>query len=120
MLPQRNRIRKNTDFGLVCRQGRTLFCGKLILRTRRNNLDVVRLGISVGISYSPKAVMRNRVKRQIREFFSRNLQKIQSSWDVVVIVQKGWGEGGYPLSELGECLAECGLIKNISLTTNIK
>ncbi|MFZ2188483.1 MAG: ribonuclease P protein component [Candidatus Moraniibacteriota bacterium] len=120
MLPQRNRIRKNADFGLICRQGKTLFCGKLVLKVRRNDLEIVRLGISVGIGYSPKAVVRNQAKRQIRGFFSRNLQKIQPSWDIIVIVQKGWGEGGYSLSELEKCLDKGGLINNISLTTNIK
>ena len=114
MLPKKNRIRKNADFGVICRYGKTQSLGKMVLKLRKNDLGEIRLGISVGLKFSPKAVERNRIKRQIREFFRVNLEKIEPGWDIVVIVQKGADKASSLSQEMEKGLIKSGLIKNLS------
>ncbi len=116
MLPKKNRIRKKADFGAVCRYGKTQSFDKIVLKIKKNDLGVMRLGISVGVKFSPKAVERNRIKRQIREFFRVNLGKMGSCADIVVIVQKGANEKNDLLIKLEKSLSKSGVINNLSPT----
>ena len=116
MLPKKNRIRKNADFGAVCRYGKAFSCDGVILRVKKNELGVLRLGISIGAKVFSRAVVRNQIKRQIREFFRINMEKIQPGWDVVVIVLKSVNSANEPLKEVEKGLAKSGLINNLSLT----
>lgn len=111
MLPKKHRIRKNTDFELICRQGRTLSCGKLILKIKKNKLGIARIGISVGLKFSSKAVARNKIRRQVRAFFEKNLKKMQA-WDIVIIIQKGADNDAKTLADLENSLIKNGLINN--------
>jgi ribonuclease P protein component len=111
MLPKKNRIRREADFGVICRHGKSFSAGKLILKTKENDLGLVRLGVSVGLKFSPKAVFRNRIKRQIRTFFFQELEKIKSGQDFMVIVGKGWREKTDPTPELKQILIKNRLFK---------
>jgi ribonuclease P protein component len=108
MLPKKNRIVKDADFGTICRYGRSFSLGKLVLKVKENNLGFVRLGVSVGLKFSLKAVTRNRIKRELRAFFFRELEKIKGGQDFIVIVNKGWNEKTDPILELKQIL-----IKNL-------
>lgn len=111
MLPKKNRIREGADFGAICRYGKALSCGGLILRIRENRLGLVRCGVSVGLKFSPKAVVRNRIRRQIRAFFQQNLEEIKSGQDIVVIVEKSWNKKTSPVREIGKILTKNNLTK---------
>jgi len=113
MLPEKNRIRKDADFGAICRYGRLFSGGGLILRVKENKLGLVRCGVSVGLKFSPKAVVRNRIKRQIRAFFQQNLSEIESGQDLLVIVGKNWKEKEKvsPEQEIRQILIKNSLIK---------
>ena len=115
MLPKKNRIRKNADFGVICRYGKAFSCDGVILRVRKSESGVLRLGISVGVKVFSGAVVRNRIRRQIREFFRINMEKIQPGWDVVVIVLKSVNKVNHPIEEVKKGLMKSGLInKSIS------
>ena len=84
MLPIKNRLIKKGDFEKVFREGRGVSSGPVFLKFRKNGLEEVRLGIVVGIKFSPRAVERNGVKRQMREFFRRELERIRGGFDIVI------------------------------------
>jgi ribonuclease P protein component len=111
MLPKKNRIRENVDFGVICRYGKTFSGKSLVLKVSENKLDLVRMGVSVGLKFSSKAVIRNRIKRQIRAFFCQNLEKIQSGRDFVVILGKGWDAQVNPGGEIKQILVKNSLFK---------
>jgi len=111
MLPKENRIREDVDFGAICRYGRTFSGNGLVLKVSENKADLVRLGVSVGLKFSPKAVARNRIKRQIRAFFCQNLGKIRVGLDFIVIIGKQWKEKDNPGLELERILEKNGLFK---------
>jgi len=53
-----------------------------------NGLDYNRLGISVANRRCANIVMRNKIKRLIREVFRRNKQKFGQGRDIVVVLRK--------------------------------
>jgi len=52
-----------------------------------NDVGHARLGLAVSRAVSKKAVLRNRLKRRLREIFRRNRDRIPSSVDIVVVAQ---------------------------------
>ena len=88
MLSYKNRLIKRGDFKAVYRHGRPLFCAIIGLKVIKNSIGESRIGISIGIKFSKKAVERNRIKRQIREIFRKNIGKLKETVDIVVFVKK--------------------------------
>ena len=58
----------------------------LVLYTRRNRTQTNRIGITVGKKLG-HAVVRNRVRRRIREVYRLNEEKFQPGWDIVVVAR---------------------------------
>ena len=78
-------LRKTKDFAAVRREGRSWPDRLLVLAARRNGLEVSRFGFTVGKRVG-NAVVRNKVKRRLRE--AARLAEICVGWDVVVIARK--------------------------------
>lgn len=74
-----------------------------LVRAAANHLERARLGLGVSRRVSPKAVERNRIKRQIRETF-RHCQHELRGLDVIVIAQAA--AGGRNNSELRTALRQ--------------
>ncbi len=60
--------------------------GYLVLYARRNRLGVNRVGITTGKKLG-KAVVRNRVRRRLREVYRLNEASFQPGWDIVVVAR---------------------------------
>ena len=60
--------------------------GHLVLYARKNRLNVNRVGITVGKKLG-HAVVRNRVRRRLREVYRLNEDKFTSGWDIVVVAR---------------------------------
>jgi ribonuclease P protein component len=74
------RLKKNKHFQTVYRRGKSQASKDLVLLYFRSRK------LQVGISVSKKvgnAVMRNRVKRRIREIFRNEMQLLKPGWYVV-------------------------------------
>ncbi len=67
MLSKKNRLTKKKDFEAVFKNSKTFKQGFLVLKTAKNNLGINRFGFVVSLKVSKKAVVRNRVKRRLRE-----------------------------------------------------
>lgn len=89
MLPKINRLKKKKDFERVFKQGRGLKQDFLSLKFAKNNLEATRFGFVVGQKVSRKAVVRNKVKRRLREIARINLGNIKKGLDIVVVAGKG-------------------------------
>ena len=80
----RERLRKNSQFVAVYEQGRTWADNFVVLKTLPNGLEWNRYGFVAGKRLG-KAVVRNRVKRLLREVVGATPTK--SGWDIVFIAR---------------------------------
>ena len=85
-LPKTALIQSSREFEYVYRHGRRLHGQGFSLIVAENELGWNRLGISVGRK-TGKAVVRNRIKRIIRESFRLNRQCFPEGCDIVVTVR---------------------------------
>ena len=60
--------------------------GYLVLYARKNRTSTNRVGITVSKKLG-HAVVRNRVRRRLREVYRLNEEKFQPGWDIVVVAR---------------------------------
>jgi ribonuclease P protein component len=77
-------LTKPEQFTLVYKNGCTQADRLLVLKAIPNTLDFSRYGISVS-KHVGNAVIRNRIKRQIREIIRS--EKLNSGWDIIIIAR---------------------------------
>lgn len=58
----------------------------LVLYVRKNRLEQNRVGITVGKKLG-HAVVRNRVRRRLREVYRLNESRFRPGWDIVVVAR---------------------------------
>jgi ribonuclease P protein component len=83
--PKKKRLASNRQFKAVLDHGRRVGNRLLILYMAPNRCGHPRLGVSVGKS-SGNAVVRNRLKRLLREAFRQNQDRIPQEFDYVLMI----------------------------------
>ena len=92
MLPKANRLKKNKDFERVFKNGLSFREDFLILKAVPNSLKNNRFGFIVSSKVSKKAVIRNKIKRWLRQallLLLKTFNKIQKPVDIIIIVKSG-------------------------------
>jgi ribonuclease P protein component len=89
---EKERLRKNSQFTRVYDRGRTWAGDFVVLKTLPNGLEWNRYGFVTGKRLG-KAVVRNRVKRRLREVVRATLAK--TGWDVVFIARNRAATASY-------------------------
>ncbi len=82
-----NRIKKTQDFALTIKKGRASRNPSFVVHIMQNNLNYTRVGISVSTKLG-HAVVRNRIKRQIRAICGEIIDFDQQSLDIVIIAKQ--------------------------------
>jgi ribonuclease P protein component len=87
---KRNRLSRSRDFDAVYRQGRSTSTRFLVLYwfDREDEPGEARLGLAVPRAVG-NAVVRNRIKRQLRELWRARLERIPVGRDYVLIAKPG-------------------------------
>ncbi|MBI5199032.1 MAG: ribonuclease P protein component [Nitrospirae bacterium] len=83
-----SRIRKGYEFKDIYKIGNAFRSDCLVLFVKKNNINYPRYGLSVGKKIGG-AVIRNRVKRRLREIMRELLRSIQGGFDLVFVARKG-------------------------------
>ncbi len=99
MLSKENRIKKKKDFERIFKEGRGFKEDFLFLKIAKNNLKISRFGFIVGKNFSKKAVLRNKIKRILRELVRIKLDKIKKGIDGILIAQPGFTEKDFQETE---------------------
>ena len=79
-------LKKNSDFRRLYAKGKCASNGYLVLYARRNRLGVDRLGYTVSVKLG-HAVVRNRVRRRLREIVRLNMPRLKQGWDMVIVAR---------------------------------
>lgn len=95
MLLKKNRLQYRKDFDNAFKFSKGVFTEIIGIKFIANNLENSRFGIIVSNKISKKAVVRNRIKRQVREIISLNLEDIKKGFDIVIITRIGIVEKKY-------------------------
>jgi ribonuclease P protein component len=95
-MERRHRLTRSADFSRLRKEGRSWTHPLLVLSAARNELGHSRFGFIVSRRIG-NAVVRNRVKRRLREAVRHHLAEVPPGWDVVLvarapIVQARFGE----------------------------
>jgi len=87
MLAKQYRLRKNRDFESVFKKGKTLSGKYFFLKVQKNDLQINRFGFIVGKKITNKAVLRNKIKRRLREVVKENLDRVKLGFDIVIVAK---------------------------------
>ncbi|MEA3338227.1 MAG: ribonuclease P protein component [Chloroflexota bacterium] len=93
------RLRPSGRFGKVRREGKCWAARLMVVCVLPNNLDTSRFGFSVSKRVG-KAVVRNRVRRRIREVVRLRQHQIAPGWDIVFIARSPIARANYGEVEL--------------------
>ncbi len=99
-LPKRLRLRRRRQYLAVQRSPNRVVTPHFIVYGRTNGRSHTRLGITVSRKVG-KAVVRNRVKRLVREAFRRNRGALPTGLDLVLVAR-----AGRPATEQGAVVTE--------------
>jgi ribonuclease P protein component len=134
-LPKVHRLRHRQDFSAVYRAGSRRSTHNLTLRALRRTkplgevntsavdciaggdaaIEMVpptRIGISISQKVSKRAVVRNRIKRQLKAILQQLLPYVSPGWQLVIVVKPSAAECGYEqfLQELKQLLISAEVI----------
>lgn len=86
MLEQKVRLRRSDDINLVRKDGKSWRHPFVVLLVRKNSLEVSRFAFITSRRVG-NAVVRNRVKRLLRESVRYDLSLIEPGWDCLLIAR---------------------------------
>ncbi len=80
-------LRTNDDFAKVYKNGRNYWNRNLTIYVLKNDLDYTRVGYSVTKKIG-NSVVRNKLRRRMREIVRLNFQYLKPGYDIVIIPKK--------------------------------
>ena len=107
-----NRIKSNEDFALTIKKGKYVNAGVFHFALLKTENNCLRIGISVSKKLG-NAVIRNKIKRQIRAMCDSNVA-FAESYDLVIIAKSKFLESSFQENE--QILCEFLHNENIGVT----
>ena len=77
-------VKQNSDFRRIYRRGRSAVSGGVVVYCLKNRQGMSRLGVTVSTKLG-HAVVRNRVRRRLREIYRLHEREIVRGYDLVVV-----------------------------------
>ena len=87
-------LKGNRAFRRLYTKGKSSVQPAVVLYCRKNGCPHNRLGFTVGTKVG-KAVLRNRVRRRLREIYRLHEGEFRQGWDLVVVARTRAGELKY-------------------------
>ena len=77
-------LKENYEFRRMYQRGKSAVSGSMVVYCRKNKKGLSRLGITVSTKLG-KAVVRNRVRRRLRELYRLNKSEMKQGYDVILV-----------------------------------
>ena len=105
-------VKKNSDFRRIYSKGKSSVTPYLVVYCRRNKEDVNRVGFTVS-SKLGHAVVRNRIRRRLREIYRLHTPELSCGWDIIIVARSRCVKGDFRKMESAflESCQELSLIK---------
>lgn len=87
MLPKLYRLTAEKDFARIFSKGRAFQGRGLTVKAVRNGLEGTRVGFVVSTKISKRAVVRNKIKRRMREIVGKRTAKLLAGVDIVFLAK---------------------------------
>lgn len=87
-------LKKESDFKRVYNKRRTSGNRNFTLYQLKNNLNINRMGISINKKVG-KAVVRNKIKRQLKALYRENYSLIKDNNDFIIVVKQNVADLSY-------------------------
>ena len=112
----RTTLKKNSDFRRLYSKGKSAVTPYMAVYCRRNKGGVNRLGYTVSTKRG-HAVVRNRVRRRLREIYRLNPPRLRSGWDIVVVARMRCVGAEYAAMDAAfmDACEKLGLVKEAAL-----
>ena len=104
-------VTENYEFRRIYRKGRSAVSPCLVVYCQKNRRGQSRLGVTVSTKLG-HAVVRNRVRRRLREIYRLNREKMPAGYDIIIVARVRAAEAPYRKLERHylRCLGELGLL----------
>lgn len=112
-MERKYRLKLNADFQRVRREGKVWMNDLMVLCALPNNLELSRFGFAVSRRIG-KAVVRNQIKRRMREAVRLRQSVIPGGWDLVFIARSAITERTY--ADIARAIEN--LLRRANLTLN--
>ena len=111
----KNTLKENRDFRRLYGRGRSAVSDCMVVYTMRNRFGPGRLGITTGVKLG-HAVVRNRLRRVVREIYRQHAPQLRENMDVVIVVRAAAVRAGYWEMERAflHCAEKVGLLEKSS------
>ena len=105
-------VKENYEFRRIYRRGKSSVSPYLVVYCQKNRQGRSRLGVTVSTKLG-HAVVRNRVRRRIREMYRLNLPGMKPGYDLVVVGRSRAVDAPYEKMNGAyiRCLSQLGLLK---------
>ena len=79
-------VKQNSDFRRIYRRGRSAVSGGVVVYCLKNRQGMSRLGVTVSTKLG-HAVVRNKVRRRLREIYRLHEDRFAPGYDIVVVAR---------------------------------
>lgn len=86
-MDKKYRLKKNMEFKKVYSVGKNHWNRNFVLYVKKNNLDETRVGFTITKKHG-NAVIRNRIRRQMKEAYRLNFHNVKDGYDLVFIPKR--------------------------------
>ena len=88
MLTKKLRMKSNTQFDYIFKKGKVLKSNKLLIFYSQNKSKSLKFGVVVSKKIG-KSVIRNTVKRKLRELIKNNLTSFNTNFNYIFVARQG-------------------------------
>lgn len=88
MLPKINRLHSDKEIKNLVRTGQNFFLPELLLKYQKNPENRTKIAFVISAKVDKRAVVRNRLARQLREILYSQIKNIKNGYSLLIIAKK--------------------------------